>query len=145
MNRYLFPWPFLLLSACGGTLSSTLAANTPSPGAEVFDCATDEAKALGYYRQLIDEADKRLVVRKVDKTVQRSDPIFRKAIDQLIFEVVEPAAEGGTTLRVIARSFHEYFSRSGPTLEERSASTQVKAAARAVLEKCAPEREAAGP
>ncbi len=145
MDRYVFPWALLLLSGCGATMSSTMVVSTPSPGAELFDCAVDHFKDSGYSTSAIDKADKRLTVRKVDDEVQRSDPTFRRAIDEITFEVVGPTEEGGARLRVIARSLHEYTYRRGPTLQERSASTQVKTAARAVLEKCAPEREAAGP
>ncbi len=145
MDRYVFPWALLLLSGCGATMSSTMVVSTPSPGPELFDCAVDHFKESGYSTSAIDKADKRLTVRKVDDEVQLSDPTFRRAIDEIIFEVVGPTEEGGARLRVIARSFHEHFYRRGPTLQERSASTKVKAAARAVLEECAPERDAAGP
>ncbi len=145
MDRYFFPWALLLLSGCGATMSSTTLVSTPSRGPELFDCAVDHFKESGYSTSAIDKVDNRLTVRKVDDEVERSDPTFRRAIDELTFEVVGPTEEGGARLRVIARSLHEYTYRRGPTLQERSASTQVKAAARAVLEKCAPEREAAGP
>ncbi len=137
-NRAILTWTAALAAACGAKMTSTTLRTTPSPGQTVFDCFVEEAKARGFDVLQIDKRDLRVVVNRVDKDIQISDPTFRRAEDHLILEV--PGSDGGdgTSVRVIAQSFHVHFSRRGLEYQERKASETALLAAEVLTDRCAP-------
>lgn len=144
MNRSVFLWTAPLLAGCGAAMSSTIVRATPSPEETVFACVVEQVKALGYNVSSIDKGDTRLIATQVDRSVHRSDPTFRRGLDQLDADAGGASEGSGTTLRVTAQSFIEYFTRRGPTLEERKASAGAREAAGTLLDRCAPEGEPGG-
>ncbi|MGH7547816.1 MAG: hypothetical protein ACREMM_06555 [Gemmatimonadales bacterium] len=125
----------LLFGGCGAMLSHAVAARTATPVPDVFACAREQVKALGYAQTSIDLSEHRLTARRVDEAVRRADVRFRRGLDEL--EVtVGPLASGETGLTVAASTFSEYATERGFTLQQEGASDAVKAAARVVLERC---------
>jgi hypothetical protein len=122
--------------ACGGRFAVRLAGTTPAPAALTFACAVDQAKAMEFEVASVDERDRRLVAERVDRSVRLADVTFRRAYDRLVVEVA-PDAGGGARLDVRALTFHEFATRRGYTAREVTASEKVRAAARALVERCA--------
>lgn len=124
-----------LLAGCGARYGTSVAGGTVGEPPDVFTCVQDEVKEMGYTAFSLDTRELRLVARKEREGVQRSEPGFLKAIDQLEADV---RTEGdGATLQVTGRTFHEFFTRRGSTLVERQSSEEVGADASALLGACA--------
>lgn len=136
MKRFLSSLAVALLAGCGASMSTTTTTLTPSTPDDVFDCSRDYAKDSDFWTHSIDESELRLVVRKVKEGVRLSEPLFRRAFDELTIEI-DRGTEDATTLRVIARTFYEYMGRRGPTLQAKPASSQAEASAQALLSRCA--------
>ena len=125
----------ILLGDCAASLSSTLTAGTPAAVSDVFACAREQVKALGYSQTSIDVNDHRLTARRIDETVRKSDVRFRRSLDELEIEV-STQASGETGLTIAARTFSEYATHRGFTLEQEKASNGVKAAAQSISGMC---------
>lgn len=138
MRHHLATVVAALLAGCGASMSSTTTTLTPSPADEVFECARDYAKDSGFWNHSVDEGELRLVVRKVKEGVRTSEPLFRRAFDELTIEI-DRGAEDRATVEVIARTWYEYMGRRGPTLVAKTASSEAEAAAQDLLRRCAPD------
>ena len=126
----------LLLGACGGgTFYTTQSATPAAAPANAIECARATLRKLGYQETSFDQTDNRVTARKIDDSVQRPDPQFRRNVDRLEIQAV-PAADGKTSLTVIAHTFAEFSTQRGPTEQEERASADVKTSAQAVLDAC---------
>jgi molybdopterin biosynthesis enzyme len=126
----------VLVCACGGgTYLTTLRASPSASPADAIACVRSKLDPLGYKQTSFDEADNRVTARKVDTSVHRADPRYRRNIDRLEIEAA-PGADGKTSLKVIGRTFAEFETQRGPTEEEERASTGVKQSAQAILDAC---------
>jgi len=126
----------LLLGACGGgTFYTTQSATPAAAPADAIECARAQARKLGYQETSFDQTDFRVTARKVDNSVQRPEPQFRRNVDRLEIEAA-PAADGKTSLKVIGHTFAEFSTQRGPTEEEERASADVKSSTQAILDAC---------
>lgn len=126
----------LLVGACGGGRYYTTLTSSPSAApADVIACARTELRALGYQETSFDQNDARVTARKVDNSVQRAEPQYRRNVDRLEIQAA-PAADGTSTLTVIGHTFAEYSTHRGPTEQEEQASADVKRSSEAILEAC---------
>jgi hypothetical protein len=125
----------LLVGACGGTFYTTLTA-TPSAGpTEVISCARSKLGSLGYEESSFDQAENRVTARKIDDSIHRADPTYRRNIDRLELEAAA-GADGNTSLTVIGHTFAEFETHRGPTEQEEQASANVKQSAQAIVDTC---------
>jgi len=125
----------VLAGACGGSYYSTLAASPSAAPADVIACARSKLDSLGYRAQAFDETDYRYQAQKIDNSVHRADPQFRRNVERIEARAA-PAADGRTSLTVVGRTFAEFETQRGPTEQEERASAAVKRAAQSVLESC---------
>lgn len=133
-----------LVAGCASGGSERAAVRT-APVASLSDaveCAREQGEEIGFEVARINEDEDRLMLEREDEDVERSDPKFQRAVDQLR---IEPAAgEPGSdrSLEVTARTYYEYFTRRGRTRRQREASPGVVGAAETLLERCASEAAA---
>ena len=126
----------LLVAACGGgTYATTLTASPLAGPADAIACVKAQLRPLGYQQTAYDEMDNRLNARKVDNSVQRADPRYRRNVDRLEIQA-SAAADGKTSLTVVGRTFAEFETHRGPTEEEERASAGVKQSAQTILDAC---------
>lgn len=142
MTRSLCLLLLLLAVACGAQRSATFVAPASAEADAVFACVQTELKSLRFEILSRDERDRRLVVTRPDPSARVSDATFRRGFDQLTVQVASDAP-GETSLEVIAQSFFEFFTRRGPTFQERPSSESAREAARSLLESCAAPATAA--
>jgi hypothetical protein len=99
------------LSACGGgRFYTTLNASPTGSPADAIACARARLDTLGYQLVSIDDVDHRLTVRKIDNSIQRADPQYRRNLDRIEVSAA-PAADGKTSLQVVAHSFARFRQR----------------------------------
>jgi hypothetical protein len=122
--------------ACGGTLYTLSRAQSTATPDVAFECVQAKVKDLGYERTRYDATERWYVARRIDPSVHISSGTFRRAFDVLDIRV-HPDASGATALEIQAHTFHEYELQRGPTDEEQSASTQVRADAKTLARDCA--------
>jgi hypothetical protein len=137
MKRAVSSWPWILLTGCGASFSSTAMRTTPVAEGDVYACAVEQIKQMGYETLSHNDRVLRLVATRENPTLRRSDPTFRKGHDRLIVEAHPASEANGATLRVTAQSVLEYFNRRGQTFEEIKASPQAREAADTLLNRCA--------
>lgn len=128
---------FVLLGACGGpgSLPIALTASPSSSPPDAIACVKAKLDTLKYALSSFDQTDLRITARKVDNSIQRADPQYRRNIDRLEVQAT-PGADGKTTLTVTGHTFAEYETHRGPTeLEERASST-VRQTAQALVDAC---------
>jgi hypothetical protein len=126
----------LLVGACGGgSYPVTLTASPSTSAADAIDCARGQFRKLGYQQTSFDETDFRVTGRKVDNSVHRADPQYRRNIDRLEIQAA-PTADGKTSLTVTGHTFAELETHRGPTEEEQQASAGVKQSSQAILDAC---------
>jgi hypothetical protein len=126
----------LLLGACGGgSFPVTLTAAPASSPPDAIACARAKLDTLGYQVTAFDQQDNRLSVRKIDNSVQRADPQYRRNLDRIEVQAA-PTADGKTSLTVTGRTYAELETHRGPTEEEQRASAAVRQSAQAVVEAC---------
>jgi hypothetical protein len=127
----------LLLGACGAgsKLYTTLDATPMSGPAEAIDCARTKLTQLGYEAVAYDQTDHRYVAKKIDDSVHRPEPQFRRIVNR-VEAVAAAGASGKTDLKVQGHTVAEYSTQRGPTDVEEWASKDVQAAAQAVAETC---------
>jgi hypothetical protein len=126
----------VLLGACGtGSFPIALTASPSSSPPDAIACVRAKLDTLGYARTSFDQTDLRLTARKVDNSIQRADPQYRRNIDNLEVQAT-PGANGKTTLAIIGRSYAEYETHRGPTEQEERASSGVRQTAQALVEAC---------
>lgn len=129
-----------LLAACSNApLASTLTANSPSPAPDVFQCARDQIKVLGFDQSSIDTRELRLNARRFDEETRRPDVQFRRIVDRLEIEAVPASGNAVTTLKVTPRTFGEYTTQRGPTESQERTSSTAADAAQKLIERCGGE------
>ncbi|MGH7497965.1 MAG: hypothetical protein ACREL3_03835 [Gemmatimonadales bacterium] len=126
----------LLMGACGGgTYFTTLTASPAASPSDAIACARSKLREVGYQQTSLDETDFRLTARKIDNTVHRAEPQFRRNVNRLEIEAAA-GADGKTALTVVGHTFAEYSTQRGPTEVEEKASADVSQAAHAVVQSC---------
>ncbi|HEY8256590.1 MAG TPA: hypothetical protein VIG08_02950, partial [Gemmatimonadales bacterium] len=103
--------------------------------ADVVSCARGKLKELGYQQASYDEIENRMSARKIDNTVHRPDPQFRRNVNRIEIETAA-GADGKTAMKVVGHTFAEYSTQRGPTEVEERASTDVNEASQAVVQAC---------
>jgi hypothetical protein len=127
---------FLLVGACGGpSYPITLTASPATSPTEVLDCVRAKLRPLGYQQTSFDEIEFRVTARKIDNSVHRADPQYRRNVDRLEVQAT-PGADGKTSLIVTGRTFAELETHRGPTEEEQKASADVKQSAQSIVDAC---------
>jgi hypothetical protein len=124
-----------LLSACGAAYATSLTASPSASPADAIACVRAQLRPIHYQQTSFDEENFRVTARKIDNSVHRADPQYRRNIDRLEVQAA-PTADGKTSLTVIARTFAEFETQRGPTEEEQRASPGVKESAQAILDAC---------
>lgn len=137
MRSYPILGALLLVGACGGpgSLPIALTASPASSPPDAMACVKAKLDTLGYVPTSFDQADLRLTARKVDNSINRPDPQYRRNIDRLEVQAA-PSADGKTTLTVTGRTVAEYETHRGPTEQEERASPNVRQTAQAVVDAC---------
>lgn len=127
----------LLTAGCGGQMTSSYMAASPSPTPDVFACVRGQLKANRFDQTSIDVDENRLTARKYDETVRRPDVTFRRLVDRLEIEVA-PGVGGDsvTTVSVKARTFGETVNQRGPTETQERTSETARVAAQSIIDKC---------
>ena len=127
----------LLLGACGGagSLPVALTASPSSSPPDAMACVKAKLDTLGYTPTSFDQTDLRLTARRVDNSIQRADPQYRRNVDRLEIQAA-PAADGKTSLRITGRSYGEYETHRGPTEVEERASANARETAQALANAC---------
>jgi hypothetical protein len=127
----------LLLGACGGggSLPITLTASPLSSPPEAMACARAKLDTLKYQLSSFDQTELRLTARKVNNSMHRADPLYRRNVDRMEVQVA-PEADGKTSLTVTARTYAEFETHRGPTEQEERASADAQQSARAVVDAC---------
>jgi hypothetical protein len=127
----------LLIGACGGpgSLPIALTASPASSPPDAIACVKAKLDTLGYAPTSFDQTDLRLTARKIDNSLNRADPQYRRNIDRLEVQAT-PSADGKTTLAVIGHTFAEYETHRGPTEQEEPASSNVRQSAQALVDAC---------
>jgi hypothetical protein len=90
---------------------------------------------MAYKTTTHDDDGFRLVAQKRDTVTKISSVQLRKILDQIEIQA-KPRKEGDSELKVEARSLEEVQNAGGIQQNQREASTQVKADAATLLEKC---------
>ena len=90
---------------------------------------------LGYKQTSLDQVDNRLTARKIDDSIHRPDPQFRRNVNRIEVEAAA-GADGKTALTVVGHTFGEFETQRGPTEVEEKASADVNQAAQAVVQSC---------
>ncbi len=125
----------LLAGACGGTYFTTLTASPAASPSDAIACVRSKLRELGYQQTSFDESYIRLTARKIDNSVHRPEPQFRRNVNRLEIEAAA-GADGKTALTVVGHTFAEYSTQRGPTEVEEKASADVSQAAQAVVQSC---------
>ncbi len=125
----------VLAGACGGSYYTTLTASPSAAPVDVITCARSKLDSLGYRAKAFDQTEYRYQAQKIDTGVHRADPQYRRNVERIEAQAV-PAADGKTSLTVVARTFAEFETHRGPTEQEERASAAVRSAAQSVLETC---------
>jgi hypothetical protein len=129
-----------LLAACGGKpLATTITASSPSPAPDVFQCARDQIKPLGFEQSSLDVQEHRLTARRIDDTQRRPDVQFRRIIERLEIQAEPASGNAVTTLTVTPRTFAEYTTQRGPTEVQERTSATAQEAAQKLIERCGGE------
>ena len=136
MKRLLLLAVAALGVACGApSYTVTATAATPTPVLDVFSCVRTRLETLGFRQSSLDVDAHRVTARRYDETVRRPDVRFRRMVDVLEIEIQADAA-GQTGLVVAEKTFAEYFTERGPTLEQETTSERARAAGQSVLDAC---------
>jgi hypothetical protein len=127
----------VLLGACGGpgSLPIALTASPSSSPPDAIACVKAKLDTLKYTLTSFDQTDLRMTAQKIDNSIQRADPQYRRNIDRLEVQAT-PTADGKTTLTVTGRTVSEYETHRGPTEQEERASANVRQSAQALVDAC---------
>ena len=136
MKRLLLLAGAALGVGCGApSYTTTATAGTPTPVPDVFSCVRARLEPLEFHQSSLDVDAHRVTARRYDETVRRPDVRFRKMVDVLEIEV-QAGATGQTALAVQSKTFAEYFTERGPTLDQETTSERARAAGQSVLDAC---------
>jgi hypothetical protein len=125
----------LLVGACGGAFYTTQTASPSAAPADVIACARSKLGGLGYQESSFDQTENRVTARRIDTSLHRADPTYRRNVDRLEIEAV-PGADGKTSLQVVGHTFAEFETHRGPTEQEEQASSNVRQAAQNIVDAC---------
>ena len=106
MRSYPILGAIVLLGACGGpgSLPIALTASPASSPPDAMTCVKAKLDTLGYSPVSFDQTDWLLVARRIDNSLHRADPQYRRNVDRLEVQAT-PGADGKTSLRIIGRSY----------------------------------------
>lgn len=137
MRSYPILGAIVFLGACGGpgSLPIALTASPASSPPDAMTCVKAKLDTLGYSPVSFDQTDWLLVARRIDNSLHRADPQYRRNVDRLEVQAT-PGADGKTSLRIIGRSYGEYETHRGPTETEEPASANARQAAQALVDAC---------
>ena len=137
MRAYPILGAVALLGACGGagSLPIALTASPSSSPPDAMACVKAKLDTLGYAATSFDQTDMRLTARRIDNSLHRADPQYRRNVDRLEIQAT-PAADGKTSLTVTGRSYAEYETHRGPTEQEERASANARQAAQTLVNAC---------
>lgn len=135
MKCMILPAVAFAIGCSGVSYTNTATASMPTPAADVFGCLRQQLPVIGFTQSSIDTDDHRLTARRYDDTVRRPDVRFRRMVDVLEMEV-RADATGQTGLVVAEKTFAEYFTERGQTLNQEPASETVRAAGQSVVDAC---------
>jgi hypothetical protein len=125
----------LVISACAQRFATESSMQTSATPDQTFECTRKQLDSLDYRRTSLDTDARRVNATKVDEKTRRADTQFRRMLNKLEVEV-SPQANGQTSLKVTGHTFAEYTTQRGPTEVEEKASSDVRSAAQALLERC---------
>jgi hypothetical protein len=125
------------IAACvGRSLTSSLNATSPRPAPDIFACAREQLKALGFAQVALDAPENRVEAKQYDETVRRPDVNFRRLVDRIEVKAA-PGTEGAMSdLTVAARTLAEFTTQRGPTEVQERTSPRATAAAETIIDKC---------
>lgn len=126
----------LLAAACGASRAAVRSAPVPSLS-EAITCSVEQGEEMRFEAVAVNRDEPRVVLERTDGDVGRSDPSFRRAVDQLIATGGDREPGAGPALAIEARTYHEHFDRRGRTRRQRDPSPGVLAAADSLLDRCA--------
>ena len=137
MRSYPILGALVLLGACGGagSLPIALTASPSSSPPDAMACVKAKLDTLGYAATSFDQTDMRLTARRIDNSIHRADPQYRRNVDRLEIQAT-PGADGKTSLAVTGRSYAEYETHRGPTEQEERASANARQTAQALVDAC---------
>jgi hypothetical protein len=137
MRSYSILGAVILLGACGGpgSLPVALTASPSSSPPDAIACVKAKLDTLGYSPTSFDQTDLLLTARRVDNSIHRADPQYRRNIDRLEVHAT-PGADGKTSLTITGRTFAEYETHRGPTEQEERASANARETAQALVDAC---------
>ena len=124
-----------LVTACAGTLYSTLQGSTSKTPPDAYDCVRNQLKEMGYRQMQYDISDRWVLSQKVDTTAHVSSGLYRRTLNKLEVRV-EPDASGDSRIAIKARSFDEYTNAEGAYLDERRATDVVMQDAAELIKGC---------
>ena len=124
--------------ACGHAtnLYSTQQVSTALQPDSVFACARAQLKSLNYSQTALDIGDHRVAAKVKDPNLTVSDVQFRGGYNAIEVKVDAGGANGQTDLKITARTYFEYFTQRGTTLEEKDASEDVKRDSHTIADAC---------
>lgn len=135
MEYRLLPAVVLVAAGCAQRYATPTELRASATPDAVFSCVKQQFGVLGYKQSSLDADELRISGTKIDETSRRSDTQFRRVLNRLEVDV-SPAADGNTDFVVLPRTFAEYTTQRGPTETEEKSSTEVKADAQSLLERC---------
>jgi hypothetical protein len=137
MRAYPFLGALALLGACGGpgSLPIAVTASPSSSPPDAMACVKAKLDTLGYAPVSYDQTDYLLVARRIDNSLHRADPQYRRNVDRIEIQAT-PGADGKTSLKITGRSYGEYETHRGPTETEEPASANARQAAQALVDAC---------
>ena len=119
MRSYPILGAIAFLGACGGpgSLPIALTASPASSPPDAMTCVKAKLDTLGYSPVSFDQTDWLLVARRIDNSLHRADPQYRRNVDRLEVQAT-PSADGKTSLSITGRSYGDYETHRGPTEAE---------------------------
>jgi hypothetical protein len=125
-----------LVGCAGGPLSTRIEATSPVAAPDVFACARDQLKAVGFSQSSYDADELRVTARKIDEKQRRPDVQFRRIVDRLEIDVGPGSGGALTNITVDAKTFAELTTQRGPTESQERTSETARGAAQTILQKC---------
>jgi hypothetical protein len=125
------------LGGCvGRTMTTSLSAASPRPAPDIFACAREQLKALGFAQSSLDAAENRVEAKQYDESVRRPDVNFRRLVDRLEVKAAPGAGGAISDLTVTARTLAEFTTQRGPTEVQERTSPRAAASAQTIIDKC---------
>lgn len=126
----------VVLAGCAGGARAPVRTAPVASLSDAVECAREQGKKMGFQVVRRDPEEHRLVLERTNRDVERSDPSFQRAVEQLELEPGSGEVGSDRPLEITARTFHEYWTRKGRTRRQQAASEQIRAAADTLLQRC---------